>query len=68
MRPSQILPSKAQSTVPSRPGVVLPSESLFLVAITVTSQNGVKRKERDYEQEGEEETNSQYSSVIAATD
>jgi kinesin family member 11 len=57
MRPPQIRSSRAQSTAPSRPGVVSPSESHFSIATTVTSQNGVKRKERDYEQEGEEETN-----------
>jgi kinesin family protein 11 len=54
MRPP---PSRAQSVAPpaSRSGAVSPAESLASVA--TTAPNGTKRKERDYEQDGGEETN-----------
>jgi kinesin family protein 11 len=51
MRPPQ---SRAQSVAPpsSRSGAVSPAESV--VSIATTAPNGTKRKERDYEQDGEE--------------
>jgi kinesin family member 11 len=54
MRPP---PSRAQSVAPpsSRSGAVSPAESIASVA--TTAPTGTKRKERDYEHEGGEETN-----------
>jgi kinesin family member 11 len=54
MRPP---PSRAQSVAPpsSRSGAVSPAESVASVA--TTAPNGTKRKERDYEHDGGEETN-----------
>ena len=61
MRPQQVRPSssRAQSTVPpssrvDRSGAISPAESLASVATTAT---GIKRKNRDYEQDGGDETN-----------
>jgi kinesin family member 11 len=61
MRPPQARPSssRAQSTIPpssrvDRSGAISPAESLASVATTAT---GVKRKNRDYEQDGGDETN-----------
>jgi kinesin family member 11 len=61
MRPPQVRPgsSRALLNAPSssrvdRSGAVSPAESLASVATTAT---GVKRKNRDYEQDGGDETN-----------
>lgn len=61
MRPPQVRPSssRAQSAIPpssrvDRSGAISPAESLASVATTAT---GVKRKNRDYEQDGGDETN-----------
>jgi kinesin family member 11 len=54
MRPPQ---SRAQSVAPpSRSGAVSPAESVASIA-TTAAPNGIKRKERDYEQDAAEETN-----------
>jgi hypothetical protein len=55
MRPPQ---SRAHSVAPpsSRSGAVSPAESVVSTA-TTAAPNGTKRKERDYEQDGGEETN-----------
>jgi kinesin family member 11 len=53
MRPP---PSRAQSVAPpSRSGAISPAESI--ASIATTAPNGTKRKERDYEHDGGEETN-----------
>jgi kinesin family member 11 len=59
MRPPQTRPSRAQSIAPrpDRSGAVSPVESVVSVATTAAGHNGTKRKERDYEQDGSEETN-----------
>jgi len=61
MRPPQVRPSsfRSQSAAPppSRSGAVSPTESVDSTLTTATAPNGTKRKERDYEQDGGEETN-----------
>lgn len=56
MRPPIVRPSTArsQSGMPPRSGAASPAESMVSVA---TTQGGTKRKERDFDNDGEEETN-----------
>ena len=57
MRPPIVGPSTArsQSAMPqNRSGAASPAESMISVA---TTQGGTKRKERDFDNDGEEETN-----------
>lgn len=53
--------ARAHSVVPhsrvDRSGAVSPAESVASIATTVAGPNGTKRKERDFEQDGGEETN-----------
>lgn len=61
LRPPVTRGSRAQSAMPSstrpdRSGAASPAESMISVATTATS-GGTKRKERDFEHEGGQETN-----------
>lgn len=62
MRPPTTRPSSARTqsnlSHSTRPGAVSPAESVASVATNMTGHsNGTKRKERDFEHDGGEETN-----------